>query len=347
MTAARSADEPLIRLMNNGVSAAEVAGLPTRRIQLTTEEELEALEPMPWRIDGILPEQGLALLFGASESYKSFVALNIAMHVALGHDFHGHATKRGIVLYVAAEGFFGMKPRYVAGKEFLRASGSMGIFFIRHGIDVRRGSKDLRELREAIGEITDEPIAVTFLDTLNRNFTGNENAPDDMSDYLKGCEELKEMTGGAVISIHHTGHLEAERGRGHSSLRAALDAEYKCVRDGDRVTLECTKMKDGPHFRPLHFDMVPVAQSLVPKPVGTVDVKMTDSRAKALEVLPSEGGLTRGQWLTASGLPKGTHRHALEWCVEMSYVRQGRDAKYSRNEAGTAALVPHCQGGAS
>lgn len=316
---------------------------PKRRIVLTTEDELEALEPMEWRVEGILPEQGLGLLFGASESFKSFLALHLAACIGTGRDFHGHAVTQGISLYVAAEGFFGLQPRYLALKQHFNFDGPLGICFLRHGIDVRRGSKDLRELRDAIGEVTDDPIAVTFLDTLNRNFVGNENAPEDMAEYLKGCDEIKEMTGGAVISIHHTGHIESERGRGHSSLRAALDAEYKCVRDGDdRVTFECSKMKDGPHFKPLTFDMIKCGPSLVPLEVGTVDVRMTRNRATALEVLPLEGGLTRKQWESASGLKPGTFRHALDWFVSMAYVRQSRDGKYTRNEAGTQALVPQC-----
>jgi hypothetical protein len=318
-----------------------------RRIVITTEEELDALEPPTYRIDQVLPDDSLTLLFGASESYKSFLALYMAACVCLGLPFHGHTTQPGLVIYVAGEGFFGLKKRFHALKQHLGISGSIGICFVRHGIDVRFGSRDLKELNEALGEITDEPIALTILDTLNRNFTGNENSPEDMSQYLRGCEEIKEMTGGSVLSIHHTGHVESERGRGHSSLRAALDAEYKCVRDGDRVTLECTKMKDGPHFLPLKFDMVPAGQSLVPKECGTVDVKMTPNRAKALETLPLDGGLTRSQWLTASGLKPGTFRHALDWFVSMGYVRQSREGKYTRNEAGSQALVPLCHGGAT
>lgn len=317
---------------------------PTRGVTLTSEEELEALEPVPFLVDGILPEQSLGVVFGESETYKSFVMLSMLVCIALGIDFHGHQTKRGVVLYVAAEGFFGMRSRYLALKQYLGFSGSIGIHFLRHSIDLRKGSRDVRELLAAIEERIGERIAVIVIDTLGRNFIGNENAPEDMGEYIRGCEERKEATGAAIISIHHSGYATAERSRGHSSLRGALDVEIKCTRDGsDRVTLECTKMKDAPHFSPMRFDMLPMAGSLVPKEVGTADVRLTDNRARALAALPNQDGLTRKQWREASGLPEGTLRHIIDWCLQMSYVRQVRDAKYVRNEAGSAALLPRCQ----
>jgi AAA domain len=311
-----------------------------RRVVLTSEAEMEALAPPAWLVDGVLPEQGLALMFGASETFKSFIALDLLLCIALGLDWHGHRVREGKVVYVAAEGFFGMQKRYLAWKQYGGVTGDLGIYFLRHGIDVRNGSRDLRELREEIEEKLDGRVAAIVLDTLNRNLVGNENLPDDMGAYLRGCDELKAATEAVVLSIHHTGHLEAERGRGHSSLRGALDVEMKCARDGDRVTIECTKMKDAPHFLPISFDMVAAGDSLVPKVVGTVDKKLTPARATALAVVPSEGGLSRSAWCKATELPKGTFRHALDWCLVMGYVRQVRDGKFVKT---AAATLVECQ----
>jgi hypothetical protein len=313
------------------------------RIVLTSEADLENVQPPTWLVDGVLPERGLALMFGASESFKSFLALDMALHVAAARHWHGRPVTGGPVVYVAAEGFFGLKKRYRAAVDFHAMSTPAGIHFLSHGIEVSRGSRDLVDLSAAIREQVGDRVALVVIDTLNRNMVGNENAADDMGSYLKGCEQLRDAHGAAVYSIHHTGHLEADRSRGHSSLRAALDAEMKCVRDGDRVTLECTKMKDAPHFPPLNFDMVPSGPSLVPKAVGTSDVKLTDARAKALEILPTEDGLTHKAWLDASTLPARTFANVLTWAKGMAYVRQVRGGKYVRTDAATLALVPRCQ----
>jgi hypothetical protein len=337
--------EEIAEDMDDDYYRPEVVGVDSaapvkRRVVLTSEAELESLEPPAWLIEGVLPEQGLALMFGASETFKSFIALDLAMSIALGLDWHGRKVRQGRTLYVASEGFFGMKRRYRAWKQYAGVTGDVGIAFLRHSIDVRNGSKDLFELQAEIDEKLGGNVAVTVLDTLNRNFIGSESRDEDMGAYIRGCEELKAATGGVALSIHHTGHVEAERSRGHSSLRGALDVEMKCARDGDRVTVECTKMKDAPHFLPVSFDMVPVADSLVPKPVGTLDKKLTPARATALAMVPSEGGLSRSSWMKATDLSKGTFRHTLDWCLSMGYVRQVRDGKYVKTAAATLVEVP-------
>lgn len=69
-----------------------------------TLDELEALGPPEWLIDGILPRWSYGMLYGPSGSGKSFLALEMAICVAIGVDFHGRATRAaGSAFYVAAE----------------------------------------------------------------------------------------------------------------------------------------------------------------------------------------------------------------------------------------------------
>lgn len=314
------------------------AGPPAARVVLTTEEELLALEPPRWLVDGFLPEKSLGVLFGASETFKSFVALDLALRMCAGMSYHGRDSLRAPAIYVAGEGYFGLKKRYAAWMQYHDRTEPVGIHFLGRALDVRRGSADLFGLREAIAAKLGKDVGLVVLDTLNRMLAGNENASDDMSAYIRGCDELREATGAAVLSIHHSGHIEAERSRGHSSLRAALDVEMKCVRDGDRVTVSCTKMKDAPHFRDLDFDMVPVAGSLCQKAVGTADLRMTPNRAKVLKALPTESGLERKRIPDAADVPKGTVRHVLEWGESTGYIRAATAGKYVRTDAGTIAL---------
>lgn len=57
-----------------------------------------------WLIKRTLPQKGVALIYGHPSSGKSFLALDIAMHVALGWDWNGLRVRKGLVVYVAAEG---------------------------------------------------------------------------------------------------------------------------------------------------------------------------------------------------------------------------------------------------
>src|SRR5215218_8363569 len=69
-----------------------------------TSAELRALDGPTWLIDGIIPDKGKVMLFGEEGSHKTFIAIDMALCVATGTDYHGRAVERGHVVYVAAEG---------------------------------------------------------------------------------------------------------------------------------------------------------------------------------------------------------------------------------------------------
>ena len=45
--------------------------------------------PLQWLVRGVLPAQGLACIFGASGSGKSFLALDLCAAIAAGVDWFG------------------------------------------------------------------------------------------------------------------------------------------------------------------------------------------------------------------------------------------------------------------
>ena len=64
-----------------------------------------------WLIKQFLPLQGLAAIFGKPGSYKSFVALHIALCIALGRRWGGRRVVQRNVVYIAAEGSVGLRKR--------------------------------------------------------------------------------------------------------------------------------------------------------------------------------------------------------------------------------------------
>jgi RecA-family ATPase len=56
-----------------------------------------------WIIADVLPAANRALLYADSGVGKSFTALDIALHIATGLRWQGHAVKQGPVYYLAAE----------------------------------------------------------------------------------------------------------------------------------------------------------------------------------------------------------------------------------------------------
>lgn len=85
-----------------------------QRLKAYSVDELFALGPPEWIIDGLLTKQSVAFLVGPSGSFKSFLAVAMATHIANGEPFAGLPTQKGRVLYSAHEGLRGLPARFKA-----------------------------------------------------------------------------------------------------------------------------------------------------------------------------------------------------------------------------------------
>lgn len=65
-------------------------------------------------VKGIIPAVSLCSIYGASGSYKSFLAGSWACHVATGRQWGGRRVAHGAVLYVVGEGGIGVPRRVKA-----------------------------------------------------------------------------------------------------------------------------------------------------------------------------------------------------------------------------------------
>src|SRR5689334_18907018 len=80
----------------------------SKRFDLLDDEELGQLEPPEWIIDTVIPANALVVVVGPPKSLKSFLAKDWAFHIAVGMNWHGLPTKRGLVVYIYAEGTAGL-----------------------------------------------------------------------------------------------------------------------------------------------------------------------------------------------------------------------------------------------
>jgi hypothetical protein len=87
----------------------------------------------------LLYSDSLAWLTGKRGHGKSFAALDMAGHVSLGQNWHGHATKRGPVLYIAAEGVAGLRQRVRAWETLARSPRRACRQKRRHDLGLLRG----------------------------------------------------------------------------------------------------------------------------------------------------------------------------------------------------------------
>jgi len=217
--------------------------LPAKQYRVMSAADLAAMPPIRWRVRGVLPEQGLAAVYGPSGSGKSFLVLDALGAIASGREWFGHRTRQCPVTYLALEGEHGVAQRVAAyaarhGQAPAALRFVAGTFALMNPGDVRALAAAIRAAGGADG--------IVAVDTLNRAAPGaDENDSRDMGGLIAGAKDLQAALGGLVLLVHHTGK-DATRGlRGHSSLHAALDAAIAVTRDGERREWTVSKAKDA------------------------------------------------------------------------------------------------------
>lgn len=203
------------------------------------------VKPAAWIVKGVLPQAGLAVMYGASGSGKSFAALDLAMAVARGVEWRQRRVKQGPVAYIAAEGADGFRKRVVAYAQ------RTGVDLESLPLTVLNGAPNLMLPKDAddisAGALAVGRPSVVIVDTLAQTTPGaDENAAEDMGKALGHCRRIHQATGALVLLIHHSGKDQTKGARGWSGLRAACDAELEVLRDKDGCReMRLTKNKDG------------------------------------------------------------------------------------------------------
>ncbi len=196
---------------------------------------------MRWCVKGLLPDEGIAAVYGPSTSGKSFLALDLACAIAEGRTWFGRRVTPHDVVYAVLEGDAGFSARLAAWEQHNRRALPKRLKFIVEPMSLL---DDVMKLTVSLYGI-DRPVV--FIDTLNASIPGaDENSSRDMGMAIEAAKNIARFTiGGLLVLVAHTGKDESRGLRGHSSLFAALDAAIQTTRDGDTRSWCAAKAKDG------------------------------------------------------------------------------------------------------
>lgn len=196
----------------------------------------------------------MSVIYGESNSGKTFLALTVIMSVLIEVPFHGLRARKGTVVYIAAEGGVGLIDRLHALRIFHDLEQYPPLHIIPASIDLCKSTNDALTLVKEI-QLIDE-VQLIVIDTLARALSGgNENNPDDMGAFIRNCDTIREQTHAHIMVIHHSGKDTKKGARGHSSLRGAIDTEIVVTNDGETVLAEITKQRDGKKEQRYAFNM--------------------------------------------------------------------------------------------
>jgi len=233
---------------------AEERKLGSGRVPLLSLAELrEQSHSVPWLIKHVMPAESVGMLYGGSGTFKSFIALDAALHIAHGLPWMGRRTRQGSVLYIAAEGGSGLWPRVVAWHRARRLQwADVPLHVVPAALDLTADAWRVVEAAQAKGVSP----ALVVVDTLSQTYSGEENSANEVAAYFRELgARFRQLWGCAVLILHHTGHQATERPRGSSAMRANLDFMFGVFRDEKEMlaTVTCAKQKDGETFEDTTF----------------------------------------------------------------------------------------------
>jgi len=224
---------------------------------LSLDELARRSAAVRWQVKHVIPADSLGMLFGASGTFKSFVALDHALHVAHGMPWLGKKTARGHVVYVAAEGGAGIYRRVAAWHQErgLPVSDAFSVCITPLVLSL---SDQVELLASAIAAMPVVPVLV-YVDTLSQTFAGDENSATDIAGYLRQLNAgIRARFGCTVIVIHHSGHAATERPRGSSAITANVDfmlGAYRPDAGALLARLDFIKQKDGDRLGSQGFEL--------------------------------------------------------------------------------------------
>lgn len=293
----------------DSLQSAKTIARPRSAFPLVAVDEME-LWPPRWIIKGILEADCLACIFGSSGSGKSFTVLSMAAHIATGRPFCGCDIKRsGPIIYIAGEGFNGLKRRLVAWELFHETKIPPKSLFISRAPAAFGDEESIIAVKESVKDIADEygPPSLIIVDTWARSLFGDENSSADVGTAVRQIGDLCRDYEASCLVIHHTGKGDQSQARGSSALRGAVDAEYRVENSGGILTLSNNKMKDGDPIDPLAFCFKSIDLGIVDEDGESIfssvvtptkieitnEIDNTNKREKALELLRDNGGKMR------------------------------------------------------
>jgi hypothetical protein len=223
-----------------------------------TIQDLSNLPEPKWLVEGLFEQDALVMLVGPPGSFKSFLAIDWGLSLAIGRNWNNRATKPSRVLYALGEGKASLLKRiqaWIAHNNLSHADYNMLNANFRITFEVPQLAVP-RAAAEFISDLDEDGFnpSLLVIDTLARSYVGkNENDPMDAGVWVENADRLRQK-GMTVLVLHHT-KKNTEFGlkyRGTTAFLGAMDSSFVLERnpEGYRgyAKLTCDKQKD--HIEP-------------------------------------------------------------------------------------------------
>ncbi len=299
-------------------------------------------------VQGILTAGAGSMLYGDSNSGKTFFTIDLACAVARGVPWMGRRTEQGLVVYVAAESPASVRSRLQAYQMHHRCT-VPNFAIVQAPLDLFSGDTDTEALIALVRMVErqrGQKVRLIVGDTLARLSAGaNENSGEDMGLVVKRFDRIRAECGAHFLLIHHSGKAAANGARGWSGIRAAMDTEIEVTDAPTGRCAEITKQRDlSTNGERIGFNLerVQIGVTKWGEPATTCVVTPTDAppakELKGKRMGPVEGAVL--EYLRAQ--PAGVTRSQVVKHFDGQYVRTSvYRAIGALSDAGMAHVAEH------
>ncbi len=218
------------------------------RLNVAFADELpDTFAPPDELVQGVLTAEGGSVLYGDSNSGKTFFVIDMAAALARGAAWMCRQTEPGLVVYLAAESPASVRSRLQAYQRHHRVK-VPNFAIVQSPIDLFDSDADTDALIQLVRQLETQRgqrVRLIVGDTLARLSAGaNENAGQDMGLVVRRFDRIRTECKAHFLLVHHSGKAAAAGARGWSGIRAAVDTEIEVTDSPTGRCAEITKQRD-------------------------------------------------------------------------------------------------------
>lgn len=311
----------------------------TPKLLSEARKDRPALE---WIVPDLIPAKGIGILFGAPQTFKTFLMYDLAMSVATGWGPNWWEGERDPqpVLFLAGESPDALVTKRTdawLAKSLLPGLEDRAQLYVVEGVPPFEMSDYWRHVVEWLKERSIRPRLVV-IDTLTRAMAGwDENSAKDATRTTMKMESLSRELGAFVIAVHHSGKDTTRGARGSSVWLGNTDVMFEAERLSPsqmEVLVHLRKLKEGGLTdMPLKFD----GQIYGAAPAFTRDWKF-EPEEKAAEVVQKKD---TEEWLQ----PDALAAELATGPMQTNHLADSLSAKYGVDVRTTRRRLRETSGG--
>lgn len=328
------------------ISLADDASLPggttaakrSRFTPLRLDELADALKEPSWIIPGVVQAEGITQLVGKQKSFKTFIALDMALSITAGVRWCDQEVVQGAVVYAVGENASALGLKHVAAWRLLHQSTDQLPFFLVAAVPKAMFSEETEELIAQIKQAHIKPSLVV-IDTATRAMRGlDENSAKDMGVFSQACDNIRDALGCAVLVVRHTGKDRDKGGRGSNVFDGDVDATLHVTRADKTMAVELRveEIRNAAEREyPYTFQAKMVGPSLVMQPTDSATHRRLTVADELFE--PRKVGRALAE-LNAYGVDHGVTSYVLADRMLEQRADQSAEARVEAIEAAVRQL---------